>query len=160
MQRQNQFDLRPIKLDLWLIKFTLRLTQFVLWLIKFTLRLTQFDLWLIKLDLRLIKFTLWLVKLDCRLFTAVYWGLKRRFWLEMTDFAAKRAAKQKKNQPRGVQLEYRVRAINKGGESSPSNTISVVLWAGLSILRSSVPMAQGISPNESGLFLIWRIRKF
>ena len=32
-----------------------------------------------------------------------------------------------KDQPRGVQLEYRVKAINKAGESQPSNTIAVVL---------------------------------
>ncbi len=32
-----------------------------------------------------------------------------------------------KDQPRGVQLEYRVRAINKSGQSEPSNTIAVVL---------------------------------
>jgi len=32
-----------------------------------------------------------------------------------------------KGQPRGVQLEYRVRAINKAGQSEPSNTIAVVL---------------------------------
>jgi len=32
-----------------------------------------------------------------------------------------------KRQPRGVQLEYRVKAINKAGESKPSNTIAVVL---------------------------------
>jgi hypothetical protein len=32
-----------------------------------------------------------------------------------------------KNEPTGSRLEYRVRAINKGGESSPTNTISVVL---------------------------------
>ena len=31
------------------------------------------------------------------------------------------------NQPRGVQLEYRVKAINTGGESIPSNTAAVVL---------------------------------
>jgi len=31
------------------------------------------------------------------------------------------------NQPRGVQLEYRVKAINTGGESLPSNTVAVVL---------------------------------
>jgi len=31
------------------------------------------------------------------------------------------------NQPRGVQLEYRVKAINTGGESPPSNTVAVVL---------------------------------
>jgi len=31
------------------------------------------------------------------------------------------------NQPRGVQLEYRVKAINTGGESTPSNTAAVVL---------------------------------
>ena len=31
------------------------------------------------------------------------------------------------NQPRGVQLEYRVKAINTGGESVPSNTVAVVL---------------------------------
>ncbi len=31
------------------------------------------------------------------------------------------------NQPRGVQLEYRVKAINTGGESTPSNTEMVVL---------------------------------
>lgn len=31
------------------------------------------------------------------------------------------------NQPRGVQLEYRVKAINTGGESMPSNTIAVLL---------------------------------
>jgi len=32
-----------------------------------------------------------------------------------------------KDQPRGVQLEYRVRAVNKGGQSEPSNTVAVVL---------------------------------
>ena len=32
-----------------------------------------------------------------------------------------------KDQPRGVQLEYRVKAINKTGQSPPSNTIAVVL---------------------------------
>lgn len=32
-----------------------------------------------------------------------------------------------KNQPTGVQLEFRAKAINAGGESSPSNTIAVVL---------------------------------
>ena len=31
------------------------------------------------------------------------------------------------NQPRSVQLEYRVKAINTGGESVPSNTVAVVL---------------------------------
>jgi len=31
------------------------------------------------------------------------------------------------NQPRGPQLEYRVKAINTGGESTPSNTVAVVL---------------------------------
>ena len=31
------------------------------------------------------------------------------------------------NQPRGLQLEYRVKAINTGGESLPSNTVAVVL---------------------------------
>lgn len=31
------------------------------------------------------------------------------------------------NQPRGIQLEYRVRAINTGGESVSSNTVAVVL---------------------------------
>ena len=31
------------------------------------------------------------------------------------------------NQPRGPQLEYRVKAINTGGESLPSNTVAVVL---------------------------------
>ena len=31
------------------------------------------------------------------------------------------------NQPRGLQLEYRVKAINTGGESSPSNTVAAVL---------------------------------
>jgi len=31
------------------------------------------------------------------------------------------------NQPRGVQLEYRVKAVNTGGESTPSNTAAVVL---------------------------------
>lgn len=31
------------------------------------------------------------------------------------------------NQPRGVQLEYRVKAINTGGESLPSNTVMAVL---------------------------------
>ncbi len=32
-----------------------------------------------------------------------------------------------KGQPRGVQLEYRVKAINKAGQSEASNTIAVVL---------------------------------
>jgi len=32
-----------------------------------------------------------------------------------------------KDQPRGVQLEYRVKAINKTGQSPPSNAIAVVL---------------------------------
>ena len=32
-----------------------------------------------------------------------------------------------KNEPTGSRLEYQVRAVNKGGESSPSNTITVVL---------------------------------
>ena len=31
------------------------------------------------------------------------------------------------NQPRGVQLEYRIKAINTAGESLPSNTAVVVL---------------------------------
>jgi hypothetical protein len=31
------------------------------------------------------------------------------------------------SQPRGLQLEYRVKAINTGGESTPSNTAAVVL---------------------------------
>ena len=31
------------------------------------------------------------------------------------------------NQPRGPQIEYRVKAINTGGESPPSNTVAVVL---------------------------------
>lgn len=31
------------------------------------------------------------------------------------------------NQPRGPQLEYRVKAVNVGGESTPSNTLAVVL---------------------------------
>ena len=31
------------------------------------------------------------------------------------------------NQPRGVQLEYRVKAINTGGESVPSNSVAAVL---------------------------------
>lgn len=31
------------------------------------------------------------------------------------------------NQPRGPQLEYRVKAINTGGQSPPSNTVAVVL---------------------------------
>ena len=31
------------------------------------------------------------------------------------------------NQPRGPELEYRVKAINTGGESTPSNTVIVVL---------------------------------
>ena len=32
-----------------------------------------------------------------------------------------------KDQPRGAQLEYRIKAINKAGQSEPSNTIAVVL---------------------------------
>lgn len=31
------------------------------------------------------------------------------------------------DQPRGIELEYRVIAIDKAGECSPSNTIEVVL---------------------------------
>jgi hypothetical protein len=31
------------------------------------------------------------------------------------------------SQPRGVQLEYRVKAVNAGGESTPSNTAAVVM---------------------------------
>jgi hypothetical protein len=31
------------------------------------------------------------------------------------------------DQPRGLQLEYRVKAVNAGGESTPSNTVTVVL---------------------------------
>jgi hypothetical protein len=31
------------------------------------------------------------------------------------------------NQPRGIGLEYRIKAINTGGESVPSNTIAIVL---------------------------------
>jgi len=31
------------------------------------------------------------------------------------------------HQPRGVQLEYRVKAVNTGGESEPSNVVAVVL---------------------------------
>ena len=30
-------------------------------------------------------------------------------------------------QPRGIQLEYRIKAINTGGESMPSNSVAVVL---------------------------------
>ena len=30
-------------------------------------------------------------------------------------------------QPRGPQLEYRIKAVNIGGESIPSNTVAVVL---------------------------------
>ncbi len=30
-------------------------------------------------------------------------------------------------EPTGIRLEYRVRAVNKGGESYPTNTVSVVL---------------------------------
>jgi len=32
-----------------------------------------------------------------------------------------------KNEPTGLRLEYRVKAINKGGESFPTNTVCVVL---------------------------------
>ncbi len=32
-----------------------------------------------------------------------------------------------KNQPKGVQLEYRVKAVNTAGESNPSNTVAIVL---------------------------------
>ncbi len=31
------------------------------------------------------------------------------------------------NQPRGVQIECRIKAVNTGGESVPSNSIAVVL---------------------------------
>ncbi len=31
------------------------------------------------------------------------------------------------NQPRGPQMEYRVKGVNTGGESLPSNTVAVVL---------------------------------
>ncbi len=31
------------------------------------------------------------------------------------------------DQPRGIQMEYRVNAVNNGGESTPSNTAAVVL---------------------------------
>jgi hypothetical protein len=31
------------------------------------------------------------------------------------------------DQPRGIQMEYRVKAANIGGESTPSNTAAVVL---------------------------------
>ena len=31
------------------------------------------------------------------------------------------------NQPRGTQLEYRIKSTNTTGESSPSNTVAVVL---------------------------------
>jgi hypothetical protein len=30
-------------------------------------------------------------------------------------------------QPRGIRLEYKVKAINTGGESNPSNAVAVVL---------------------------------
>ena len=32
------------------------------------------------------------------------------------------------DQPKGAELEYRIIAINKAGEGSPSNTVMVVLW--------------------------------
>ena len=32
-----------------------------------------------------------------------------------------------KTEPIGLRLEYRIRAVNKGGESCPSNTVCVVL---------------------------------
>ncbi len=32
-----------------------------------------------------------------------------------------------RDQPRGLQLEYQVKAVNAGGESAPSNTVAVVL---------------------------------
>jgi len=31
------------------------------------------------------------------------------------------------NQPRGQQFEYRIKAVNTGGESPPGNTVAVVL---------------------------------
>jgi hypothetical protein len=40
-------------------------------------------------------------------------------------FTQRRSIRQ--DQPRGVQLEYQLKAINKAGQSEPSNTIAVVL---------------------------------
>jgi hypothetical protein len=46
-------------------------------------------------------------------------------WLIVGSFLDTRA--ELTNQPRGIQLEYRVKAVNTGGESGPSNPVAVVL---------------------------------
>jgi len=55
-------------------------------------------------------------------------GPKRTKWSPWKQAAiALDPAAQLKDQPRATQLEYRVKAVNKAGQSKPSNTIAVVL---------------------------------